>query len=306
MLLTANHHQASGTLGQVLVAALMRDGFVVTAIGRTCGKHHEYPHGVIKKSASYDDVADLTSALAGQDALVEAFNPAAATNQRAIVKAAIAAGVAHLITPDFSSDTFNPYADELLIFEPKRNAQRDLEAEVLASGAITWTAIIVGAWYDWAIENKQFWIDRDSRSIMRFGSGNQKCSISRLELCGRALAAVLQSPERYRNRPAYFASHTVSTNELVDILGEITTDGRKWDVIDVPLDGFLEKAREAWHQDTRDGLTDRLNSSAYRMLGTAAIFEQSNRYSADFGDKLEPGWDEGREALKMDLRSLLL
>ncbi|KAH7243923.1 hypothetical protein NW759_016664 [Fusarium solani] len=297
---------ASGTLGQALVAALMRDGFVVTAIGRHGGKHHEYPHGVVKKTASYDDVADLTSALAGQDALVEAFNPAAATNQGAIVQAAIAAGVTHLITPDFSSDTFNPHADELFIFGPKRKAQRELEAAVSASGAITWTAIIVGAWYDWAIENKQFWIDRDARSVMRFGSGDQKCSISRLELCGNALTAVLQSPEQYRNRPAYFASHTVSTNELIDILEEIEIDGRGWQVVDVPLDGFLEKAKEAWRQDTKDGVTDRLNSPAYRMLGTSALFEESNRYSADFGDKLEPGWDEGREALKANLKSLLI
>ncbi|KAK2685007.1 hypothetical protein QWA68_016201 [Fusarium oxysporum] len=196
------------------------------------------------------------------------------------------------------------HADELFIFEPKRKAQRELEAAVSASGAITWTAIIVGAWYDWAIENKQFWIDRDARSVMRFGSGDQKCSISRLELCGNALIAVLQSPEQYRNRPAYFASHTVSTNELIGILEEI--DDRGWQVVDVPLDGFVDKAKEAWRQDSKDGVTDRLNSPAYRMLGTSALFDETNRYSADFRDKLEPGWDEGREALKVNLKRLLV
>jgi hypothetical protein len=95
----------------------------------------------------------------------------------------------------------------------------------------------------------------------------------------------------------------VSTNELIEVLEEL--DGQSWQVIDIPLDSFLEKAKEAWHQDTKDGVTDRLNSPAYRMLGTLALFDENNRYTADFGAKLEPGWDEGREALKAELKRLL-
>ncbi|KAH8653622.1 ankyrin repeat-containing domain protein [Xylariales sp. PMI_506] len=245
----------------------------------------------------------LVAALESQHAVIEAFNPAAASNQGLIIQACIAAGVKHLITPDFSSDTFNPYVNELMIFEPKRQAQLALEEAVGSSaGAISWTAIIVGAWYDWAVENGQFWIDKESRTVTRFGSGNQKTSISRLELCGEAAVAILRTPEKYRNRPAYFHSHSVSTNELIALLEEI--DGG-WKVADITLDGFVDKARALWHEDTKNNVKDRLNSTAYRMLGTSALFDEANRYHADFTELLEPGWDEGRDALKENLKRLL-
>lgn len=115
------------------------------------------------KSADYTDVKSLTAALQGQHALVEAFNPAAAVHQRVVIQAALAAGISHIITPDFSGDTFSDHVDEILIFEPKRSAQRELENIVAASGSrLSWTAIVVGPWYDWIIEAGIFWVNRDN------------------------------------------------------------------------------------------------------------------------------------------------
>jgi hypothetical protein len=36
-----------------------------------------------------------------------------------------------------------------------------------------------------------------------------------------------------------------------------------------------------------------------------AIFDENNKYGADFGEKLEPNWNEGREKLKDALRLLI-
>ncbi|RWA07866.1 hypothetical protein EKO27_g7252 [Xylaria grammica] len=294
---------ASGTLGKTLVVALLQNGFAVTAIGRPNSKPFDRAD-VTYKISSYDDLAGLTVAFESQQAVIEAFNPAAAENQGVIAQAAIAAGVKHLITPDFSSNTFNPYVDDLLIFEPKRQAQRALEAAVERSaGAISWTAIIVGAWYDWAIENGQFWIDKESRTITKFGSGNKKTSISRLSLCGDAVVAVLRSPNQYRNRPAYFQSHSISTNELASILREVSGDG--WNIDDILLEGFVEKAKALWDKDSKDNVKDRLSSEAYRMLGTSALFDEENHYDGDFSRMVEPGWDEGLDALKESLARLI-
>ncbi|KAI1272539.1 hypothetical protein F5Y07DRAFT_298146 [Xylaria sp. FL0933] len=294
---------ASGTLGRTIVSALLHNGFKVTAIGRPNSKPFDHP-GVTYKVSSYDDPATLTEALQNQDAVIEAFNPAAAINQSTIVQASLTAGIKHLITPDFSSDTFNPHVDELQIFEPKRQAQRVLEAAVESShGAISWTAIIVGAWYDWAIETGQFWIDKKTRTITKFGSGDQKTSISRLDLCGEAVVAVLRAPGKYRNRPAYFQSHSVSTNELVSILKEVSGDD--WEIVPAPLDGFVEKAKALWEEDSKNNVKNRLSTVAYRMLGTSALFDEGNRYDGDFSYKVEPGWDEGLDALKENLKRLV-
>lgn len=262
------------------------------------------PPGISSRLADYNERSSLKDALQGQDAIIEAFNPAAAAMQHVIVQAAIDAGIVHLITPDFSCDTFNPNMPELMVFEPKIRAQAELERLVAASsGALSWTAVIVGPWYDWATDAGQFWIDKKNRKISRFGSGHQKYSMSRYQATGDATVAVLENPERYRNRPAYFASHTISTNQLIAVIEELGLEG--WTVVDIPISDFLSKGKELWDEDTEKGVHVRMNTPAYRMLATVSLVDENNRYGADFGDKAEPGWDEGEEALKENLRNLL-
>jgi nucleoside-diphosphate-sugar epimerase len=306
--------QASGNLGRVIIPKLLLAGFHVTVIARPGSKPFEITSDggvefgskvVDTKVALYSDLSSMSAALAGQHAVVETFNPAAAGHQQIIVQAALAAGVVHFITPDFSSDTFNQYADELFIFEPKLRAQVELEETIKSSPDknMAWTALIVGPWYDWAIDNGQFWIDKSTRTITKFGSGTQHYSMSPIGLCGDAVVEVLQRPEKYKNRPAYFASVTVTTNQLIAMVEEISDGG--WKVQDVQIDGFMQEGRELWIEDTKKGVEDRLRSRAYPMLGTAAIFDEDNRYGANFGDKIEPGWGGGLEGLKAHLTFVL-
>ncbi|GKT46341.1 uncharacterized protein ColSpa_06522 [Colletotrichum spaethianum] len=293
----------TGALGEALIPALVQADFEVTCITRT-GSGGTIPPGVSIKTADYTDVAALTAAFKDHDAVVEAFNPAAATNQTHILKAVLAAGVRHIITPDFSGNTFHPNAKEIIIFNPKLTAQQVLERVVAESqGKLTWTAIISGPWYDWTIEKGIFWINREKRTITRYGTGDQKYSISRHALNGEALVAVLSDHEKYRNRPAYFASHTVSTNQLIVMVDKLGLTG--WKVVDVPFDGFSDRAHAMWQEDTEKGVEDRLNSRAYEALATVALLDENNRYGSDFGDKVEAGWDEGEEVLMKMLKTLL-
>ncbi|KAM5343560.1 hypothetical protein ACJ41O_012097 [Fusarium nematophilum] len=295
---------AAGPLGEVLVPALLAAGFEVTCITRPASKS-TLPTGVTTKTANYTDTTSLTLALKDQDALVEAFNPAAAVHQELILQAALAAGVRHIITPDFSGDTFHPLVGELLIFEPKLRAKYQLEGIVAASqGRLSWTAIVVGPWFDWTIETGIFWVNRDQRVITRYGSGDQKFSMSRRALNGEALVAVLKDPERFRNRPAYFASHTVSTNQLIGLVEELSLEG--WTVVDISMEGYAEEARRLWDEDSARGVENRLASKAYPMLSTVALLDEGNRYGSDFSSKVEAGWDEGEAALKESLRKLLV
>ncbi|TFB04244.1 hypothetical protein CCMA1212_004101 [Trichoderma ghanense] len=295
---------ASGNVGKVAVPALLSAGFVVTIIARP-ESTSTYPKGLAVKKSSYDDLNTLTQALQGQDALVEAFNPAAAEHQGVIVRAALAAGVKRLITPDFSTDSFSPHAAEVKIFEPKHRAQGELESLTSSPDCtLTWTAIVVGAWFDWGIETGYFWIDKNKRTVTRFGSGNQKVSVSRVASAGEAIVAVLQNPDKYCNRVAYFADYAVSTNELVAMLDEISAVG-EWRLVDVSLEDFKDEATALWEEDTKNGVKNRLFTKAYSMLGTAALFDEENRYDGDFSYKQEPGSGRPFESLKEDLKKLL-
>ncbi|KAK1658668.1 hypothetical protein BDP55DRAFT_758290 [Colletotrichum godetiae] len=286
---------AIGALGEVLVPALLQANFEVACITRPdSGKN--LPAG--------SDFKTLTTVLKGQNAIVEAFNPVAASYQTSILQAALATGVRHIITPDFSGNTFHPNAEEALILNPKLQAQRELERIVDESnGSLSWTAIISGPWYDWTLERGIFWINKEDRIITRYGSGDQRYSISRRALNGEALVAVLINPEKYRNRAAYFASHTVSTNQLITVIEYVGL--KDWNIVYVPLDGFAEKARTLWREDTEEGVDDRLNSRAYAALSTVALLDEEDRYGSNFENKVESGWVEGENALKKNLRRLL-
>ncbi|RSL56066.1 hypothetical protein CEP53_006910 [Fusarium sp. AF-6] len=293
----------TGSLGEVLIPALLNANFNVTCITRP-DSSAVLPASVTKKTADYTDSEALTKALANQDVLVEAFNPAAAIHQELIVRSALQAGVKHIITPDFSGDTSHPRIGELLIFEPKLRAKYEFEKIIAESeGQLSWTSIIVGPWFDWTIETGIFWINNEQKKIFRYGSGDQKCSMSRRALNGEALVAVLQNPKKYHNRPAYFASHTVSTNQLITIIEELGLEG--WSVTDVPIGGYYQEALRLWEEDTANGVENRLGSKAYPMLSTVALLDEDNRYGSDFSDKVEPGWDEGEDALKESLKKLL-
>ncbi|KAF7561188.1 hypothetical protein G7046_g2942 [Stylonectria norvegica] len=294
---------AAGALGQVLIPALLTAGFKVTCITRP-GSTPNMPVCVATKIADYTDATALTAALRGHDALVEAFNPAAAINQELIVQAAIAAGVKHLITPDFSGDTFNENAHEIRILDVKKTAQQKLESLVVATGSkLSWTAIITGLWYDWTIERGIYWVNRETRVITRYGSGDQRHSISNVALNGKALVEVLKNPQEYQNRPAYFSSHNVTTNQLIAIVHELGLED--WTVVDVSIRAYKNEAIRLWDHDTQNGVTKRLGSKAYTMLATVAMLDEDNRYGNDFGDRAEPGWDEGEAALRENLKKLI-
>ncbi|KAL7945377.1 NAD(P)-binding protein [Trichoderma barbatum] len=297
---------ASGNVGKVAVPALLSAGFAVTIIARPESNNTStYPDGVVIKQSSYNDLETLTEALKGQDALVEAFNPAAVEHQGIIVRAALAAGVRRLITPDFSTDTFATHAAEVRIFGLKQKAQKELEELISSPDCIlSWTAIVSGAWFDWGIEAGFFWIDKKQRTITRYGSGDQKISMSRLELCGETIVTVLQNPDKYRNRVTYVADYTVSTNELIAMIDEISS-GEEWKIVDSSVEEFKKQGIALWDEDTKKGVRPQLYSKAYTMLGLAALFNEDNRYDTDYSHKQEPGTGRPIEDLKEELKRLL-
>lgn len=126
--------------------------------------------------------------------------------------------------------------------------------------------------------------------------------MSRLDIVGRATVAVLSDPIAYANRPAYFVDYTLSTKELLSLLEEVSPG---WKVDNVPVENLLRQGLQQWEVDTANGVDDRLNSAAYMMLGTYGIFEEANRYGADFDEKIGKGWEQGQNELRQDLQKLI-
>lgn len=300
---------------------MLKAGFDVTVISRPGGHKYNPPDGTNSKpvttlEATYDDVSSLTTALHDQDALIETYNPASTVHQRNIVRAALAAGVKHLITNEFGTNTFASNASDLPAALGKIEAQHALEEELQtasingAPASLAWTGIITSVWFDWAIRLAQetnFWVNPAKRSIIRYGSGNQRTCLTHAAANGDAVVTVLREPERFRNRPAYFTSYTVTTNELISMIDDISGgSGKPWEIVEFPdMEAYKQESLRLWDEDRKNGVNDWLHTKAFAMQVIAAIFDEKNYYGFDFGDEVEPGWIQSHEKLKQHLKQLI-
>jgi saccharopine dehydrogenase-like NADP-dependent oxidoreductase len=75
----------------------------------------DFPSGVKTATLDYADHQQLVDLLSKHDVVIEAFNPAAASLQGAIVDAALEAGIKHLITPDCRKPFLEPTVFIVLI-----------------------------------------------------------------------------------------------------------------------------------------------------------------------------------------------
>ena len=147
-----------------------------------------------------------------------------------------------------------------------------------------------------------FWIQPRTKTIYKYGSGNQRWSVSRVATAGMAVVEVLNNPEKYENRPVYVADHTVSTNEVIPMLKEIDPE---WQAQPMEIDNLMEQAKAMWDEDTKNGVTNRLATQAYALLGTAGLFDENNKYMADMSSKLEMGFERPSSEFKEELRELV-
>ncbi|OAP64775.1 hypothetical protein AYL99_00747 [Fonsecaea erecta] len=295
---------ATGNVGKPIATALAEAGYTVTAASRTPGQKFPDATGIVSAVVDYSSPAELTALFTGQDAVVEAIPPNALHMQATIVEACVAAGtVQRIITPDFAGDTFNEHITELPLYVPKVEAQKVLEEKVKGTN-VTWSAIITGGWYDWAIPLGYYWINPRTNTLVVYGSGDQRNSMCRVSTAAKAVCDVFQQPEKYANRPVYVADHTVSMNQLIPILEEVKPG---WQIQKVDLDEFFATAKKMWDEDTAKGVEVRLLTPAYNMLGTYGIFEENNRYNADFEHLIEPGsgYQKTLEDLKEELKTLV-
>ncbi|KAK5999153.1 hypothetical protein PT974_01542 [Cladobotryum mycophilum] len=297
---------ASGDVGREVVKALLQAAFDVTIALRPqapSSSGANLPRQVHSVTMDYESSVSLEQAFSGQDAIVEAFNPAVAVHQERIVRAAVATGVQHILTPDFSSDTFNPNVAELMMFEPKLKAQNALEA-ISKGSSLHWTAVITGPFFDWAIPLGIFWLDPRLKQVTVIGSGNQRVSMSSIDIVGRATVAVLSNPQGYLDRPAYFADYTLSSNDLLSLLNE-GQGSSQWKATRIPLDGWFDTAAQKWHEDTRNGIEDRLHTDAYQMMGTYGLFSEPDRYGGNFEAKVEKGFGVEKEEFERMLNEAI-
>lgn len=140
--------QASGNFGAPITAALTLAGFDVTVISRA-DSAATFPPGLPVKRVPYT-LADLTAALAGQDAAVCAVGPAGIGLHGTMVDAAEAAGVKRFIVDDFGWGRYPKTFPEFAEIHKQRSGQWDYAKDrAERNGGFSWTGISSGNPVDW-------------------------------------------------------------------------------------------------------------------------------------------------------------
>ena len=223
----------------------------------------------------YGSVQSLTTALAGQDAVVNALGVGAIPREThlRLVEAAHSAGVQRFIPSEFGSDTAHPLASKIPVFADKVAIIQRLTELSEKDDQFSYTAIINGALLDWGIE-RNFLVNFTGPAALIFDGGDVPFSATTLAGAGKAVAGVLQHPSETKNRYVYVAEAVVTQNQLVHLSG---LEG-KIQKTDAKTEDLEEKAYSAVKQSPPDFHTFAVNLLWRAIFGGkfGSLFEKTD------------------------------
>lgn len=149
---------AGGTnIGHHVAKALANDSSFDLSILSRAGSKSIYPSNAkvitITGNATHED---YVQALQGQDAVVSGLGFEGKPTEKAIIDAAIEAGVKRFLPSEYGVDNTNPAASALSpVFKRKADIIEYLKSKEAAG--LTWTAVPTGMWLEWyALVNYPF------------------------------------------------------------------------------------------------------------------------------------------------------
>ena len=197
----------------------------------------------------YTSLESLTTALSGQDAVVNALGVGVVSGEihLRVIEAAHAAKVQRYIPSEFGSDTANPLTAQLPVFGDKVAVIKKLEEIAAQDSTFSYTPIITGPFFDWGIE-KGFLINLNGPSTSIYDGGDVPVSSTTLAGIGRAVAGTLQKADKTKNRHVYTANVQFTQNKILQWSGK----SDRIEKIPVKTEDLEVKAYEAIKQPTPD------------------------------------------------------
>jgi saccharopine dehydrogenase-like NADP-dependent oxidoreductase len=144
---------ATGNLGPYLVSAFDADpDFQVSILSRASSDCSQFPqHIPVHRIDNNYDTSDtkLVEILTGQDVIISALATQAVLQQKAIINAAVKAGVKHFVPSEYGHDTRNERAAQLLppcFFTHKKQIVDYLQSKEVEG--LKWTAFVTGPFFE--------------------------------------------------------------------------------------------------------------------------------------------------------------
>lgn len=212
---------ATGDLGGRIVRALRQHDTVVRVLTRSnsssAADRLAAEDGVEVVRADYGDHAALTSALRGVDVVVSAVSgtrPVIVDAQRALLAAAVEAGVARFIPSDYAADYRSITPGTNRNFELRREFAADLDAAPIRA-----TSILNGAFTD-MLTGQAPLILFDRRRVLFWSSADQVLDFTTKDDVARTTALVALDPAA--PRVVEVAGDRVTSRSVADTMSRLT------------------------------------------------------------------------------------
>lgn len=189
-----------------------------------------------------------------------------------LIQAAIAAGVKRFIPSEFGSDTGNPRAAGLAVYQDKIAVHSFLQEQAaVAAPGFTYTVIRNGVFLDWGLAYG-FFLRFDSERPPLYDGGERPFSTTTLATIGRAVVGVLRHPEETENRVVFVHDTVVTQRKILTLARKIAPE-KRWEPVDVSTEDAEAESREKYAR----GMIDMESSMGFLCR---AIFGEG--YGAEF------------------------
>ncbi|TLS27771.1 hypothetical protein PpBr36_01017 [Pyricularia pennisetigena] len=249
---------AAGNFGGPITSALLEAGYTVTVVTRRDSRA-EFPPAVssVVRTSGYADLAELHSALRGQDAAICALAPGALPFQEGIVVAAEAAGLRRLVVSDFGwgPDHRRHLPDFADIGDARSVPVHRARALARSNPAFSWTAVAIGNPIEWALKKfPTMGFDISTNTAIIYDTGTETFTGTTTQGIAQAVIGVLRNPDETANRVVRVRSVQTCQQELLAAFRD-ATPGREWTVRHETVASLIERGRAKreeglpWHLD---------------------------------------------------------
>ncbi|KAH8687289.1 hypothetical protein BGZ60DRAFT_362655 [Tricladium varicosporioides] len=232
---------ASGSVGPQIVSALLTSNFAVSVLTRESSSS-EFPAEVTAHRTDYSQQS-LVSVFKNFDAIISTIATFSTHLQKAIIDAAITAGVKRFIPSEYGIDTSPSTIAEVI--PPALLKQETVKYLKGQEEKISWTAVCVGSFFDWIFQYPGLmgW-DLPGRKATVFDGGNVEYEATNVAQIGRAVAAVLATEhiEETKNQYVYVNSFTTTQNQVLRALEKHTSE--KFEVVHASAKALGETGRK--------------------------------------------------------------
>ncbi|KAJ6099773.1 hypothetical protein N7467_001308 [Penicillium canescens] len=213
---------AAGNLGPHLVSIFDADPqFHVSILSRTSSDCSQFPpHIPVHRVDDYNtSESKLVEILTGQDVIISAIAAQAVLHQKAIIDAALKAGVKHFVPSEYGHDTRNEQAARLLppfFVTHKRQVVEYLQSK--EAEGLKWTAFVTGPFFEM----------QETRAMILKDYGDHHWSTTTFNTVALAVKNAILATAKTANKYLFIESFNVSQKGILSTLETLTMT--KWNV----------------------------------------------------------------------------